>query len=167
MENSNVKGNWRNEMIKYSSILSIFIFAIFTFGENATMTTLETQETISSSCRLAVKITGKQPGATDAAAKALVEVSMFDKDGNPISGSEISVTATVGTFICPQLNDSTGKNDADDRSCFITGPDGKARINLINIPFNTQVRVKATSECGNYKVNASGSVSFSRKTVKK
>lgn len=157
-------------MIKFYYIpVCIFVFAVSAFseGENATMTTLETQETIISSCSLAVKITGKQPGPSEAAAKALIEVSLCDKNKNPIAGSEIRISATVGTFICPQANDSTGKTNTDDRSCFTTGPDGKALIDLINIPFNTMVRVKASSECGNYKVNASGNVSFAKKTVKK
>jgi hypothetical protein len=142
--------------------IQICISSAFPDEENS-MATIMSDETVVSSCSLQIKINPVQPTAVSTAPKAIIEVTLISRDGNPISGGNIGLTSTVGTLQCKSLPG----NDTDPRGCFITGDDGKAQIDLINIPFNTPVRVKASYNNGDYTVRATGSVIISKKTVHK
>jgi hypothetical protein len=134
------------------------------------MATISSEETVVSSCRLQIKINPLQSASVSSAPKAVVIVLLVNGEGDPISGGHIELSATVGTLLCSSdtLSDSSStKNDSDPRSCFSTGDDGKAQIDLINIPFNTPVRVKASYNYGDYTVRATGSVVISKKTIPK
>ena len=124
------------------------------------MATILTDETVVSSCSLAVKINKPLSTGTENLPEAAIEVSLFSRGGDPIAGQEIKISATNGTFLCNSAS-------SDDRSCFTTDSNGKALINLVNIPYNSQVRVKASYDCGNYQVYATGNVLISKKTFKK
>ena len=122
----------------------------------------------SSTCVISMKLALAPARPEDKTARAVVEVFLRTKGGQPIAGKEIQVTSSWGTFLCklPELRDSTDTDPADDRSCFVTGSDGKVKINLINLLMNEAVQVKATCDCGDYFVHASGNLSVKSVKVK-
>lgn len=118
------------------------------------------------SCSLSVKTTVYPADSADAAGKAVVEVALCDKAGAPIPNQQIEVSASSGTFSCIPP-DSFIRENASDRSCFITGQDGKIRVYLVSIPFNQTGLVKAACTYGDITVKASGSYSIMRHVIKK
>ena len=155
------------------SCLALFVQFFIASGfseEDNSMATISSEETVISTCRLQIKINPLQSATVSSAPKAIVLVSLVNGEGDPISGGHIELSATAGTLLCSSdtLPDSSStKNDSDPRSCFSTGDDGKAQIDLINLPFNTPVRVKASYNYGDYTVKATGSVVISKKTIHK
>jgi len=147
-----------------------FCFISTLFSEPNSMESIATEESIVQSCSLSVKVKPQQPSPADPAAKIIVEVTVLSRDGTPVQGNTINLTATSGTFLCTSYsNDSTLSTSAnsDDKSCFITNTDGKTIITLVNVPFNTTVKVKASTECGDFVLTSSGSAIVTKKTVKK
>jgi hypothetical protein len=97
------------------------------------------------SCSLAVKTTVYPALPDDRAGRVMVEGILCDKAGNPIPNQEIQMVATSGTFSCiPPESFASPDETSSERSCFITGSDGKIRVYLTSIPFNKQGRLKAT-----------------------
>lgn len=134
------------------------------------MTTISSVESVVSSCSLKVRINPLESATNSSTPKAIVEVTLVNRDGEPISGGNIELTANFGTLLCkPKTVQDSVNSDAnsDSRACFITGEDGKALIDLINIPYNTALRVKASYDCGDYIVKASGNVMLSKKVIHK
>lgn len=134
--------------------------------ENNSMTTISSTETVVASCSLKIRINPLESTTSSSTPKAIVEVTLVSRDGNPISGGNIALSATLGTLLCNPETVQDSSN-SDSHSCFITGEDGKAHIDLINIPYNTAVRVKASYDCGDYTIRASGNVIISKKVVHK
>jgi hypothetical protein len=98
----------------------------------------------------------------DKTGRAFVIVTMKDKSGNPLSGKQIDFSASWGTFQCQLPEDimTDSGESVDDRSCFTTDLNGKAKVNLINIQLNSPIKVKATCDCGGYTVSATGSLTM-------
>jgi hypothetical protein len=140
-----------------TSVLIISSLPCFS-DETGTITIIPTDEKIVTSCHLAIKIKTPSPTDIDRTPKVMVEISLLSADSIPISGQKIQLTATTGTFLCDATN-------SDDRSCFITDQNGKALVNLINIPYNLKIRVKALCDCGDYQVNATGNVLIYKKAI--
>jgi hypothetical protein len=127
----------------------------------------ETEETVyATSCSLSVKTTVYNADPGDVVGKASIEATLSDKSGVPIPGQTIAITATSGTFTCipPYGTSGTGSSD---RSCFVTGPDGKIIVYLVDIPFNKPGRIKATCAYGDFVVHAASSYSITRNVIKK
>ncbi len=139
-----------------------FCFAQSIFSQS--MGSISSEESIIESCSLSLKITPIKPHPSDPAAMAEITVTILNHDGIPVTGNQIDVATNAGTFNCPVL---TGESASDDKSCFSTDQDGKAVINLINLPFNKNIKVKASTQCGEYVLTASGSAIISRKVIKK
>lgn len=96
----------------------------------------------------------------DQSGSAVVEIKLAGKAGDPIAGKDLVMTATWGTFLCRLSQDTAAVDSGDPRSCFVTGQDGKALINLVNLPINSPVNVKAVCDCGDYVVSATGNLSI-------
>jgi hypothetical protein len=98
----------------------------------------------------------------DKSGRAFVVVTLKDKSGNPLSGKQIEFSASWGTFQCllPEDIMTSSGGSVDDRTCFTTDVNGKAKVNLINIQLNSPVKVKATCDCGGYSVSASGTLTM-------
>lgn len=120
-----------------------------------------------SSCVISMNMKMSPVKPDDKTGRAVVEVTLKDKSGNPLSGMQIQLNASWGTFLCNLPDDTTAnsRQSADDRTCFITDLNGKAKVNLINIQLNSSVKLKATCDCGGYVVGASGSLTM--KSTKK
>jgi hypothetical protein len=134
------------------------------------MATISSTESVVSSCSLKVRINPLESATSSSTPKAIVEVTLVNREGEPISGGNIELSANAGTLLCiPKTvqDSSNSSTNSDTRSCFITGEDGKALIDLINIPYNTAVRVKALYDCGDYIIKASGNVMLSKKVIHK
>jgi hypothetical protein len=120
------------------------------------------------SCSLYVKTTPYTPDPENVSGSAMVEATLCDKSGIPIPDQEITITATCGTLSCPSsFSYVPAGSTSSDRSCFITGRDGKIQVFLSDIPFNKPGRVKASCSYGDIKVHASSSFSITRKIIKK
>lgn len=130
----------------------------------------EEQPEYVSSCSLSIKTTIFPPDSADRSGNGYIEGVLCDKNGTPVSNTEITVNSTCGTLSCrlpgPYDDESSGFSD---RSCFITGPDGRFQVYLVKIPFNVPGRVKAVSACGAIKVKAGSTFTITRhlKTHKK
>lgn len=118
-------------------------------------------------CYISMSMKMSQVKTTDKTGRAVVEVTLKDKSGNPLPGREIELNASWGMFLCilPEEADSAGVNSAEERGCYTTDANGKSRINLINIQLDSPVKVKATCDCGGYSVYASGTLTM--RSVKK
>jgi hypothetical protein len=150
-------------------IIQLFITLGFSDEKNH-MTTISSTETVVASCSLIVRIKPLESTTSSSTPKAIVEVTLVSREGNPISGGNIVLTATSGTLLCTSetfQDSSINKASSDSHSCFTTGEDGKAHIDLINIPYNTAVRVRALYDCGDYTIRASGNVLLSKKVIHK
>ncbi len=148
-------------------VLFVVFFIQFCFTQSVfsqSMGSILSEESIVESCSLSIKIIPIKPQPSDPAAMAEITVTVLNRDGIPVSGNQINVTADAGTLNCSAL---TGESGSDDKSCFSTNQDGKAIINLINLPFNKNIKVKASTQCGDYVLTASGSAIISKKVIKK
>jgi hypothetical protein len=117
-----------------------------------------------SSCVLSIS-TKMLPGKSkDESGKAVIEATLKDKSGNPISGKEIQFNASWGSFLCV-LPDSNTVVSYEDRGCFTTDANGKSKVYLVNLKMNSTINVKATCDCGGYSAYANGSLTM--KTYKK
>jgi hypothetical protein len=124
-------------------------------GDDASVTT---------SCSLFVKATVSPSDSTDRFGKAVIEATLCDKQGVPIPDQEIRLTSSCGKFFCPPPDSALSP---DYSSCYITGQDGRIKVELTAIPFNTAGRVVATCTYGTIKVKASSTFSIKRNMLKK
>lgn len=147
-------------------LIAVLIFQALSFGYEVS---LPDEESISSSCKISMQITMASPEVDGPAGRAVVEVKLINDLGNPLSGYTVQLTSTRGTFVC-QLPEQEKNNTDDqelDRSCFLTGHDGKIKVNLINVPQSEVVQVKAVCDCGGYQVFTSGNLNFGKKIIKR
>jgi hypothetical protein len=155
------------------SVFMLFVIHTCSFNcfasESDALGYIDTDEKVVVSCSLSIKIKPVKPLNDENTAKAIVEVTLLSRDGAPIQGTEIDISATQGTFMCNTITNDSGsiKFDANDRTCFFTNSDGKSITNLLNLPLNTQVRIKAKCTCGDYTMTASGSTTISKKIIRK
>jgi hypothetical protein len=120
------------------------------------------------SCSLAVKTTVYPASAEDRSGRVMIEAFLCDKVGSPIANQEIQMTASSGTFSCiPPESFSSPEDNASDRSCFVTAPDGKIRVYLTSVPFNTQGKLKASASYNGCSVRATSTFSINRNVIKK
>ncbi|MBN1575909.1 MAG: hypothetical protein JW913_05110 [Chitinispirillaceae bacterium] len=125
-------------------------------------------EVVSRTCRLAVKVEVIRDSMLERpSGRALVTAHLFDGDGNPYRGERIELTATTGTFICRLPDDSSTADAELSKDCYSTGDDGKAKIYLVNIPFNQKVHIKANYDCDDRLITGTASLSVSRSVVRK
>jgi hypothetical protein len=148
-------------MIKLLPLLLLFMFTRSGAQEEQT----EVTETVTS-CSLSVKITVYSADPGDVVGKASIQATLSDKSGTPITDQTITMSSTSGTFTCIPPEGVNGVNTAD-RSCFVTGPDGKIQVYLVDIPFNKPGRIKASCTYGAFDVHASSSYSITRSVNKK
>ena len=143
----------------------VMVFSLFSFGWSYEIP--DETEVISRTCSLSVKLEViPDPEMKRRSGRAKVAVLLCDRDGNPHRGEKMALTATVGTFICTLPEERTGSSDETTSDCFTTGDDGYARLYLVNIPFNHQVRVKAQYDCGDYIVTGNASLAITRGKVR-
>src|SRR5690554_7759556 len=129
-------------------VLSVLLVQIVSFGYE-----FEIPDK-SLGCDISMKLSLIPVEEGDRSGRAVVNLRLVNKAGAPISGKEIDLSASWGTFMCKLPEDTTNEDFSDARSCFVTGEDGNARVNLVNIPFNSPVNVKAVCDCGGYTVSA-------------
>lgn len=147
-----------------NKLASIPLLLLFLFAPSRAQ---EEEETVvATSCSLSVKTTVYKADPGDVVGKASIEATLCDKAGTPIPDQTINVTATSGSFTCIPPDGISGINTSD-RSCFVTGPDGKVLVYLIDIPFNKPGRIKATCNYGDFTLNAAGRYSISRSVTRK
>ncbi len=152
--------------MKKLPLLAILIFHIFSFGYEVS---LPDEETTSSTCKISMQLAMTPPEADGSTGRAIVEVRLSNDLGNPLSGYTIQLTSNRGTFLC-QLPDQKESNSADtemDRTCFLTGHDGKIKVHLVNLPESEVIQVKAVCDCGGYQVFTSGNINFGKKNIKR
>ena len=125
----------------------------------------ETEYTVS--CSLSMKITVFPPEASETSGRGYIEVFLCDKNGVPVPNKEISLITSCGVLSCQAEMYADGRSLSSDKTCYVTGPDGRAQVYLTDVPFNTQGRVKATSFCNELTVKGSGTFKISRKSIKK
>lgn len=120
-----------------------------------------------SSCVISMEMKMSPVSPDDKSGRAFVVVTLKDKGGNPLPGKKIEFNASWGTFVCllPEDVMTSSGEPVDDRYCFTTDVNGKAKVNLINIQLNSPVKLKATCDCGGYVVGASGTLTM--KSTKK
>lgn len=125
-------------------------------------------EVAAASCSLSVKATVLPADSFDGTGKAKIEAFLKDKDGAPIAGEEIHISANCGTFSCkPPANEvdtDTGSQQAG--FCYNTGADGRMRVYLMNIPFNKPGKVVATCAVGSFVPRASSTFIIRRAVIK-
>jgi len=148
-------------------LILVLFFRLVSFGYEIA---LPEEEVSSTSCKLSMKLNMVAPDADAVTGRAVVEVKLVNDLGNPLSGYQIQLNSTRGTFLC-QLPDRGSANTGDsepDRSCFFTGQDGTIKVHLVNLPLDgTVIQVKAACDCGGYQVYASGNINYNRKTMRK
>lgn len=119
------------------------------------------------SCSLSLKTTVFPPDTSEKTGRGYVEALLCDKNGIPIPNKEIRIVTSCGQLSCqaPGWYDDISSISTD-RSCYMTGADGKIQVYLANVPFNTQGFIKATSACDEITVNATGHFKISRTSVR-
>ena len=119
------------------------------------------------SCSLSIKTTVFPPDSSEKTGRGYVEALLCDKNGVPLPNKEITMSTSCGQLSCqaPGWYDDISSISSD-RSCFKTGADGRVQVYLANIPFNTRGLIKATSNCDEITVRATGNFQISRKVVK-
>jgi len=148
-------------------LILILFFRLVSFGYEIA---LPEEEVSSTSCKLTMKLNMVVPTADAVSGRAVVEVKLFNDLGNPLSGYQIQLSSTRGTFLCQLPGESSGSTDdgEPDRTCFFTGKDGTIKVHLVNLPLDGAViQVKATCDCGGYQVYASGNINYNKKTINK
>ena len=125
-------------------------------------------EVVARTCRLALKLEVIRDETLEKpTGRAIVTAHLFDDEGNPYRGERIEFSAGTGTFVCRLPEDSTTEETEPTYDCFSTGDDGIAKPYLINIPYNQQVRVKATYSCDERIITTTASMSISRSRTKR
>jgi hypothetical protein len=124
----------------------------------------EDEASVTISCSLFVKATVSPADSADRFGKAVIEATLCDKQGVPIADQEIRLTSSCGKFFCPPPDSALSP---DYSSCYITGPDGRIKVELTTIPFNTAGRVVASCRYGTITVKASSTFSIKRNMLKK
>lgn len=148
----------------FYSILMVF----YLFSSGWSYEIPDETEVISRTCSLSVKLEViPDPEMKRRSGRAKVAVFLGDRDGNPHRSEKLTLTATVGTFICNLPGETGIQNDETSTDCFTTGDDGYATLYLVNIPFNHQVRVNAQYDCGDYIVTGNASLAITRGKVKR
>ncbi len=114
------------------------------------------------SCVISMEMKMSPVYPDDKTGRSFIVVKLKDKSGNPLPGKQIEFSASWGTFQCLLPEDiMTGSGESvDDRTCFITDANGKAKVNLLNIQLNSPVKVKASCDCGGYSVSATGTLTM-------
>ena len=93
-----------------------------------------------SSCSLYVKTTPYTPDPENVSGSAMIEATLCDKAGIPIPDQEIRMTTTCGTLSCPSaFSFTTADATSPDRTCFITGRDGKIQVFLSDIYVRVEI----------------------------
>ena len=155
----------------YFVCLYNFVSTLGFSDEKNTMATISSTETVVASCSLKIRINPLRITTSSSTPKALVEVTLAEQRGESDLWRRHRVNGNSrGLFYAIQstVQDSSSNGATSDaHSCFITGEDGKALIDLINIPYNTAVRVKASYDCGDYTIRATGNVIISKKVIHK
>ena len=119
------------------------------------------------SCSLSMKITVFPPEASETSGRGYIEVFLCDKNGIAVPNKEISLISSCGVLSCQAGMYGDDRSLSSDKTCYVTGDDGRAQVYLVDVPFNTQGRVKATSFCNEITVKGSGTFMISRKSAKK
>lgn len=148
-------------------LLLALLFRFVSFGYEIT---LPEEEASSNSCKLTMKLNMGAPDADAVTGRAVVEVKLFNDLGNPLSGYQIQLSSTRGTFLCqlPDQNPGSADGGEPDRTCFFTGQDGTIKVHLVNLPLDgAAIQVKAKCDCGGYQVYASGNINYNKKTIRK
>jgi len=145
--------------------LSLFLFC--TVFQTAAYDIPDENEYVTETCRINVKISvipdKKMENTTG---RALVSATLTDDEGTPKPQVRLAVTANAGTFICRLPEDTTSGGSESESDCFTTEYDGVARLYLVNIPLNTQIKVTASCPCGERTVSSFATMSISRGKVK-
>ncbi|MBN2038007.1 MAG: hypothetical protein JW768_14800 [Chitinispirillaceae bacterium] len=125
-------------------------------------------EEYSYSCSLSVSTTVFPPDSNDQTGNGYVEALLCDKNGTPIANKEVKMTASCGILSCqsPGWYDDVSSISSD-KSCFITGADGKVNVYLSRIPFNTRGLIRATCACDEIVLKSTSSYMISRKIIRK
>jgi hypothetical protein len=150
--------------MKRLTTLLLFLLCTFAWAQD------EEERVYVSSCSLFVKATVYTPDSSDIAGKAMVEATLCDKNGIPIPGQKIAMTATCGILTCLQTETGSwadSSRQSPEHSCFVTGHDGKVLVFLVDIPFNRPGKVKTSCTYGDFKVQASAGFSVTRKVTRK
>lgn len=145
----------------------ILLLQFFSYGYEVS---LPEEDASSTSCKISMQLNMAAPDADALTGRAVVEVKLINDLGNPLSGYQIQLTSNSGTFLCQLPEQKKGSTDGEDvdRTCFLTGQDGKIRVHLVNLPLNGGVvQVKAVCDCGGYQVYASGNINYNKKTIGK
>jgi hypothetical protein len=164
---SSGSGKDQEVLLNKKVLMLILFFQLVSFGYEVP---LPEEEVSSTSCKITMKLNMIAPDADAISGRAVVEVKLLNNYGNPLSGYQIQLSSTRGTFLCqlPGENSGTTDDGEPDRTCFYTGQDGTTRVNLVNLPLDGAViQVKATCDCGGYQVYASGNINYNKKTIKK
>ena len=125
-------------------------------------------EEYSYSCSLSISTTVFPPDSNDKTGNGYVEALLCDKNGVPIANKEIRMTVSCGILSCqlPGWYDNVSSISSD-KSCFMTGVDGKVQVYLSRIPFNTPGLVKATCACDEIVLKSTSNFMISRKVIRK
>jgi hypothetical protein len=144
------------------------LFILLTAGALPVLAQYEEETEYAVSCSLSMKITVFQPDTADNSGRGYVEVFLCDKNGVPVPNKEVKMVASCGRLSCqaPGWYDDINSISSD-KTCFITGANGRVQVYLADVPFNTQGRVKATSFCNEINVSGTGTFMISRTSIKK
>jgi hypothetical protein len=155
-----------HEELSMQISLSVIVALLLSFPAWAQPEDPDEEVVHATSCSLSVKTSVYNPDPGDATGTASVEAFLCDKGGVPIPYQPIVMTSTNGMFSCIPPNAVTGSVSAD-RSCFVTGSDGRILVYLVDIPFNKPGRIQASCTYGSFVVKASGSYSLTRNVITK
>jgi hypothetical protein len=121
-----------------------------------------------SSCMIHIKTSVYPSDPLEQRGKARVYATLCTREGKPIFGQEIQLTASCGTFSCKPLDlEDTMAVDSSVESCTITDKAGKIMVYLVNIPFNNQGSVTVSCDYGSLSVKASCTFLISQYAVQK
>jgi hypothetical protein len=154
--------------MKQPAIALMALLAACTWADDIQYEGEEDVREFASSCSLSIKTTVFPPEASDRNGRGYVEATLCDKNGVPMQNREIKLASSCGVLSCQQPGwyDNISSISSD-RTCYVTGADGKIQVYIINIPFNTPGRVKASSSCGDITVTGSSTFKIMRTQPKK
>lgn len=142
----------------------VFLTALLAFSFTALAFEDETGET---QYFIKLNVIGEKPGSDDTTAAARIEIQLINSDNVPLAGVPISLDANCGKFGCDPPGENSIPDSLVQRICFTTDNKGVARVYLVEIPFNVQVKITASADYEGVVVSGTGNVSFSKKSVKK